>query len=180
MKSIRQIDLLGAAVLAVLVCATLAGPVRARISEHGRLAAQHRTTLLRLAEYGELENRLLSTEEEVASLKENIETLHRSFPPRKDLDSFLSELNGLARSTGAELVRVVPGTSREGEVFSMTAIQMEARSSFENLYGFLWGLNRMTRLSQIETLGVTCDPNTGVCTAEITLHIFISARGTPT
>jgi len=179
MKSLRQIDILGAALIAALVLTAFAGPIRAKMAERGTLVAQRESALLTLAERGTLEERLGRAEEEVTTLRENIEVLHRSFPPRKELDSFLSELNQLARSTDTELVRVVPGASREGDVFSMMAIQLEARGSFESFYHFLWGLDRMTRLSQVETLRLSHAAE-GTCSAEMTLYIFVSARGQST
>ncbi len=180
MKSLRQIDVLGAAVAGVLVLVALIGPIRAMTLERSRLITERQSALLSLTEQEALEERLRRAEDEVGTLRANIELLHRSFPPRKELDSFLSELNELARSTNTELARVVPGSTREGDVFSMVAIQIEARAPFEGFYRFLWGLDRMTRLSQIETLGISHEPESRTCTIQMTLYIFVSARGTLT
>ena len=177
MKSVRQINIIGVAVACALALVALVGPVRAKVAERSRMVAQHRSALLSLAEQQKVEARLDRAQKEIESLSTSIAELQRSFPPRKELDSFLSELQELARSSRADLVRVVPGDSRQGDVYSTVRVHVETRAAFDDFYRFLWGLDRMTRLSQVESLRISRDGTSDACTIQVTLCIFVSARG---
>lgn len=177
MKSVRQVDLVGTAVLCVLVLGSVLGPIRAKITERNQIIARRQSALIGLAEQENIEKRLQETQEEFETHEDRIAELHRSFPSQRELDSFLSELNQMARLADTELLRVVPGAFREGDVFSRVAVQVEAHASFENFYRFLLGLDQMGRLSQVEKLSVSVTPSSGVCSIQMTLCIFISTEG---
>jgi Tfp pilus assembly protein PilO len=177
MKSVRQINLIGASVAAVLVVGAGIGPVRAMVAERNRLVDQRRSALVNLAEQGQIEERVAQAQQELESLQASIEELHRSFPPRLELDAFISELHGLAGATGTELVRVVPGGTLPGEVYSTVEVQVEARAPFDEFYHFLHGLQGMTRLSQVGTLRIAREGTGNSCTVQMTLYIFVSAKG---
>lgn len=175
-RSVRKIDYLGAGLLCALVVLAVIGPIRSKLVERNRMIAERTSTLDDLAERETLESQLWLAREETEALRARISELHRSFPPRRELDSFISELNQLAESTGTDLIRVIPGDIREGEDFSRIAVQVEASARFDGFYRFLWGLGRMARRSQVENLKVSLDSSGRTCSIQMTLHIFLSAR----
>jgi|GEM_PF-2080154 len=177
MKSLRQIDWLGGVVLCALVLGAVLGPIRWKVTERSRMIGDQRAALEGLAERENVENRLARTREQMTALQTRIADLHRSFPSRTELDTFLTEIHRLARDTDTELVRVVPERARPGEAFSKMPIRIEAVASFQAFYRFLWGLDRMARLSQVENLKITRAPTDRVCKVEMTLSIFVSTAG---
>jgi Tfp pilus assembly protein PilO len=180
MDPLRKIDVLGVAIACGLFAAAVLVPVRSNLAEQKHLRAQRASAMVGLAEREEIETRLLQAREEIGTLKAGITELRHSFPTRKEVDSFLSEIYGLARATDTELIQVVPGAAREGKDYSTVIIQIDARAPFEKFYRFLWGVDRMTRLSRLESLRISHDRSTDICTIKMNLYIFVSARGTLT
>jgi Tfp pilus assembly protein PilO len=177
MKSARHVDLIGSGILSVLVVVGLVGPIRAKVVERDRIVEQREKARLQVVEQEKMENRLRQAREETEALSNKIAEIHRSFPSEQAIDSFLAELNEHAAASGTDLVRVVPGAAHEEDVFSRVPIQIEARASFDEFYRFLWGLERMTRQSQVESLRITRDGSNDRFRVEMTLHIFVSRRG---
>jgi Tfp pilus assembly protein PilO len=175
-RSPRQIRTAGIALLAVLGAAAAAGPGRALVLERSRLANRQEAAWAELKEQDAVENQLQLARQEVDGLRAEIERVHRSLPERLDLDDFLSEIHDLARATDTDLLRVAPGSTYPGDIVSRVTIEIEARATFENLYGFVSRLHRMARLNQVESLKITRDPAAETCDARISLSIFVSGK----
>lgn len=114
---------------------------------------------------------------DVTAVEQRLAAFDQQLPLEEHLDTYLRQIDQVARRTGFHVLQIKPGSLQQRELYSQLAIAMTAESPFPAFYGFLSALYDMPRLTKVESLSVTRRSDSDLCDIAITLVIYV-AKGT--
>lgn len=102
------------------------------------------------------------------------EAFRRLVPETLDVVSFYGLLMGAAHDAEVLIDLMEPGTVTEGDEYRFLSLKIEARSSFESLYDFLFRITHLPRLTKVERLQLSATDDPSVCRLELLLNVYAS------
>lgn len=92
---------------------------------------------------------------ELERLRAKYADIDQGLPSQQELHEFLREISMTARSQNLIGEEIQPGTPHNGPLYNRLPIVMNFQCSFADLVGFLNKLDRMKRMTRVESLRVT-------------------------
>ncbi len=95
-------------------------------------------------------------------------------PTELNLDTFLDQIDGLARKSGARIEELTPHVVREHRLCRELPLEVQISGSFPSLYSFLIELEYGDRLARVEQFEIKKNPGDGSCRAEMQVALYFS------
>jgi Tfp pilus assembly protein PilO len=111
---------------------------------------------------------------EVAAVEQQLAAFHEQLPLEEQLDTYLRQIDQIAKQTGFNVTLIKPGTIQHQELYSQLPITISAASPFPEFYRFLGELHDLPRLTKIDALSVVRQGETDVCDIALTLLIYVA------
>jgi len=112
-------------------------------------------------------------EREIESIRSRLNEFDQRLPKRKEIDTFLRQIWQVAGETGIGINVIQPRGMGEEELYSTLPVHIEAEGRFPDFYRFIYKLDRIPRLSTINSMSIDGDSK-GLCRIKLDLSIFIS------
>ena len=111
---------------------------------------------------------------EVAAVEQQLAAFHEQLPLEEQLDTYLRQIDHIAKQTGFNVTLIKPGPIQHQELYSQLPIAISAESPFPEFYRFLAELHELPRLTKIDALSVVRKAETDVCDIALTLLIYVA------
>jgi len=108
----------------------------------------------------------------IVETKKQLKTLNERIPDSAKIGEFLRQLNGVMRERELVLESFQPQPAVEKRLFTRLPIRLISRGAFANIYTFLYDLEKMNRLVDVEKIIITRIGADQSCRLEMITNIF--------
>ncbi len=112
--------------------------------------------------------------QKVQSLKKRYSGFDRRLPKRKELGGFLREITGCLSLEKLSNELIEPGNPAQEELFHTLPIIMKFEGSYLSLAGFLERIDKMQRLTRVQSLNIESDSKEKTLEIELRLNIYFT------
>lgn len=151
---LRQLWLLGAGVLAVLVAVLLMDAVRPQLRGYRAAVEAERTLRASQASTPSLERDLAERGEQVAALGERLHGEMTDVPARELEAVVIGRLQNISWRHGVELASVLPKRGEQVDVFDEQLFDVELSGHYEELYAWVLDLRSELAFAVVKSFAV--------------------------
>jgi len=110
----------------------------------------------------------------IESMKLRYKDFDRRLPKRRELGGFLREISGRLNQEDLSNQLIEPGNPSREELFHTLPIIMRFKGSYLALASFLKRIDRMERLTRVQTLKIARDKKGGGLDIELQMNIYFT------
>ena len=170
----KIIHLMGVGGILLLLFGAYIGVFRPQLQRLAALRAQQHTLHRELNLAGQVHQGLDHMQTEVTAIERQLVAFDQQLPREVQFESFLRQIDQVARQTGLHVTLIKPGTVQPEELYSQFPVSINAEAPFPVFYSFLDALDNLPRFTKIETLSIARKGDTSVCTISLTLLIYMT------
>lgn len=111
---------------------------------------------------------------EVESMRLQYKDFGRRLPKRRELGGFLRDISGHLNQGDLSNQLIEPGNPSREELFHTLPIIMRFKGSYLSLAGFLQRIDKMERLTRVQTLKITREKDGDSLDIELQMNIYFT------
>ncbi len=169
---ITKVDIVAAATITVSLAVSFLF-INKQVKDYAYLKGKENKMAQELTTHKDTSQWIEGVEREIELIRIRLDEFDRRLPRRKEIDNFLRQIWRIAGGTGIGINVIQPKTLEDDELYSSLPVHIEAVGRFPDFYSFIYELDRIPRLSTVNSLSIDGDSK-GICKIKLDLLIFVS------